>query len=176
MVKSAAKTKTIAILVAQDFQDMEVMYPYYRFREAGFHVEVLGVTKGETYKGKYGYPVVADVSIKVAKSARYDAVIVPGGWAPDFMRREPHFAKFVAEMNKAGKLVGSICHGGWICASADILRGRTVTFFSAIRDDVVNAGAKFVDRECVVDGNLITARKPDDIPAWTSAMLGFLGN
>ena len=155
--------KKIVILVEQDFQDLEVFYPYYRLKEEGFEVKVVG--GGQiSYKGKFGIGINVDGNIGEFSPIGFDCVIIPVGWAPDFMRRNPIFSEFVKRMNEDGKLIASICHGAWILASANIIKGRRVTCFFAIKDDVVNAGAKFVDKSVVIDGNIITSRNPDDLP------------
>lgn len=159
------KGKKIAILVEKDYQDLEVWFPALRLREEGASVQFVG-TDAADYKGKFGYPVTADILIARVKAENFDAVVIPGGWAPDFLRRYPEVMEFVRNMHKTGKVVAAICHAGWILASADIVRGKTVTCFSAIKDDVKNAGGNYVDREVAVDGNLITARKPEDLPAF----------
>ena len=157
--------KHVAILVENLYQEMEVWYPLYRLREAGATVTTLGTGKKE-YKSKLGYPVQADGDVHEAKAADYDGVVVPGGFAPDFMRRHKGPARFVREMFEAGKVVAAICHGLWIPASAGILKGKTVTAFFAIKDDLIHAGANYVDQEVCVDGNLVSSRKPDDLPAF----------
>ncbi len=167
------KGKKIAVLVERDYQDLEVWYPALRLREEGAEVLFVGTGAAE-YKGKFGYPAAADVSVEKVKAADFDAVVVPGGWAPDFLRRHEPVLRFVRDMDKAGKVVAAICHAGWVLASAGVLKGRTVTCFSAIKDDVKNAGADYVDRETVVDKNLITARKPEDLPAFCRAILAAL--
>ncbi len=167
---SATHGTRVAILVEDLYQDLEVWYPYYRLKEAGVAVRFVGTGKKE-YKGKCGYPLTADVSADQVSASDYDGLIVPGGYAPDILRRYPSVIRFVQEMHAQGRLIGAICHAGWVLCSADILRGKTVTCFSAIRDDVVNAGATFVDQEVVRDGQLITARKPDDLPAFMRAVL-----
>lgn len=167
------KGKKIAVLVERDYQDLEVWYPALRLEEEGAEVLFVGTGAAE-YKGKFGYPAAADMSIEKAKAADFDAVVVPGGWAPDFLRRHEPVLRFVRDMDEAGKVVAAICHAGWVLASAGVLKGRTVTCFSAIKDDVKNAGATYVDRETVVDKNLITARKPEDLPAFCRAILAAL--
>jgi protease I len=157
--------KRVAILVEDQYQELEVWYPLYRLREAGAEVVTLGTGRRE-YKSKLGYPVVADADVHEARAEDFDAVIVPGGFAPDFMRRFAGPARFVREMHEGGRVVAAICHGLWIACSAGILGGRTATSFFAIRDDVVNAGATWVDQEVCVDGRLVSARKPDDLPAF----------
>jgi protease I len=153
-----------------DYQDLEVWYPALRLREEGADVIFLG-TDAKEYKGKFGYPLSVHDAVGNVKAANFDAVIVPGGWAPDFLRRYKAVLDFVRDMAALNRPVAAICHAGWVLASADILKGKTVTCFSAIKDDVVNAGARWVDQDVVVDMPLITARKPDDLPAFTAALI-----
>lgn len=162
--------KRVAILVEDLYQDQEVWYPYYRLIEAGAEVAFIGTGKAE-YRGKYGYPVKPHRQIDQVSPGEFDGVIVPGGYAPDMLRRFPSVLRFVTEMNRQGKVIGAICHAGWVLCSAKILRGKTVTCFSAIKDDMVNAGATYVDRAVVRDGNLITSRQPDDLPQFMQAIL-----
>jgi len=157
--------KKVLILVEVEFQDMEAMYPYYRLKEAGFEVKVAG-SDAKVYKGKYGYPLKTDGKIDDFKVDDFDAVVIPGGWAPDYMRRNKVMVDFVKEMNEKGKVVAAICHAASLLVSADILKNRKMTCFMAVKDDAVNAGANFVDEEVVVDKNLITSRTPDDLPAF----------
>ena len=173
-MKAPLKGRRVALLVEEQYQEMEVWAPYYRLLEAGAEVLVVGQEAGKVYKGKFGYPCAATASYAEVSPKSVDAVVVPGGFAPDFMRRYPEPARFVAEAARAGKVVASICHGAWLLCSADVLRGKTATCFYAIADDVKNAGAKYVDREVVVDGNLITSRKPEDIPAFCAALVSSL--
>jgi protease I len=163
--------KKVAILVENYYQELEVWYPLLRLREAGAEVDTVGPQAGATYTSKLGYPVKANRAIGDVAADNYDAVVIPGGWAPDHMRRDPRFVHFVREMDAAGKPIGAICHGGWLLCSAGILRGRRATSFFSIRDDMVNAGASYVDAEAVVDGNLITSRIPDDLPAFCKAFI-----
>jgi len=164
--------KKVAILVDTLYQEMEVWYPLYRFQEAGATVVTVAAKAGETYGSKLGYPVKSQISYDDAKANDFDGVIVPGGYAPDHIRRHPKANAFVAEMNRQGKLVASICHGPWVLCSADgMLKGRKATSFFAIKDDVVNAGADWSDAEVVVDRNLVTSRKPEDIAAFNKKML-----
>lgn len=158
--------KRIAVLVENNYQEMEAWYPVYRFREAGAEVIVAGKEAGKTYTSKLGYPIVADRAIGSLRAAELDAVIVPGGYAPDHLRANPDVVKLVRDMDAAGKTVAAICHAGWVLCSAGILRGRRATSFHTIRDDMVNAGAGWVDQEVVVDGNLVTSRQPADLPAF----------
>jgi len=163
--------KRIAVLVDNLYQEMEVWVPLYRFREAGAEVVVVGAQAGATYTSKLGYPCKADKSYDEVDAKDFQGVVCPGGFAPDHIRRYPKALKFVHEIDAAGKLVAAICHGPWICVSAGILRGRKATSFFAIKDDVVNAGADWSDEEVVVDRNLVTSRKPDDLPAFCHAAL-----
>lgn len=166
-----AKPKTVAVLVEEMYQELEIWVPYYRLKEAGHKALLLGQEKGKSYRSKLGYPAVAEASYKDLKASQVDGLVIPGGFAPDFMRRHPEPARFVRDVFRSGKTVASICHGAWMLCSADILKGRKATCFYAIADDVKNAGARYVDEECVVDGNLITSRKPEDLPAFCAALL-----
>ena len=164
MAKSG-ESKTVAILVEDVYQEMEVWYPAYRLREAGYRTLFIGTGKPE-YKSKLGYPCKAEGDIKEVHEKDFVGLIVPGGFAPDYLRRSPEVLEFVAAMDKAGKPIGSICHAAWVLCSAGILKVRQATCFFAIKDDVINAGAKYIDQEVVVDRNLVTSRKPDDLPAF----------
>ncbi|MDA2917270.1 type 1 glutamine amidotransferase [Nitrospinae bacterium AH_259_B05_G02_I21] len=157
--------KRVAVLAANFYEDTELWVPYYRLMEEGAQVDIVAAKRG-TYTSKYGYPVEATVEAKEAQAATYDAVVIPGGYAPDHMRRSPELVDFVRAMHDGGKVVAAICHAGWMLVSAGILQGKTVTSFFAIKDDMVNAGAAWVDKEVVVDGTLITSRTPADLPAF----------
>ncbi len=163
--------KRIAILVENLYQDLEVWYPLLRFKEEGAEVVVIGSGSAASYTGKFGYPVVVDKEASEVTAAEFDAVVIPGGYAPDIMRRYSAMVSLVREAHLNGKVVAAICHGGWMLASAKILPGKTVTAFFAIRDDLEHAGAKFVDVEVAVDGNLITSRQPEDLPAFCRAII-----
>ena len=167
--------KKIAIMVDEMYQVLEVWYPYYRFREAGLEVNLVAAEAQKTYPSKEGYPCVSDVAAGQARAEDYDCMLVPGGFAPDFMRRSAEVIKFANEMVNADKIIAAICHGGWLLCSTQAYKGKTATCFKAIKDDIINAGADYVDAECMVDGNLITSRKPDDLPAFCTAILNALG-
>jgi protease I len=167
--------KKIAILAENFYEDMELWFPLLRFRGLGAEVVVVGSGSGDAYTGKHGYPVTADKAASGVKAVDFDAVIIPGGYAPDHMRRHPEMIALVREAYEHGKVVAAICHGPWMLASAHILKDKTVTAFFAIKDDLVNAGATFVDQEVMVDGGIITSRKPDDLPAFCDAIAAALG-
>ncbi len=168
------KGKSVAILVEDLYQEMEVWYPAYRLREAGVKTVFVGTGKPE-YKSKLGYPAKAEVDAKEVNAGVFDGIVVPGGYAPDILRRYDAVNQLVADIFKAGGVVSAICHGLWVCCSAGILKGRTATCFFAVKDDVINAGAKYVDKEVVVDRNLVTSRMPDDLPAFMRETLKLLG-
>jgi protease I len=163
--------KRVAVLIEQKYEELEVWYPVYRLREAGCEVVLVGPEASKTYPSKLGYPAVADLSAKDASADHFDAVIIPGGFAPDYIRRLEPMLRLVRDLFARGKPVAAVCHGPWVLCSTPALKGRTATGFHSIKDDMVNAGATFVDREVVVDGNVITSRKPDDLPAFVGAII-----
>ena len=163
--------KRVAILAENMYQEMELWVPYYRLREEGADVKVVGAGGTKSYTSKHGYPVSVDVQADHVKAVEFDAVIVPGGYAPDMMRRHPAMVGLVREATQQGKVVAAICHGPWVLCSTQALKGKKATCFFAIKDDVQNAGATYSDAEVVRDGNLITSRKPDDLPAFMLAVI-----
>ena len=163
--------KKILILIEEMFNTHEFWYPYYRLKEAGCEVVVVGSGSKETYNGKPGTEVTVNTSADQVATADFDGIVIPGGYAPDLMRRYPKMVQLVRDFYEEGKMVAAICHAGWMLASADILKGKTVTSFFAIKDDLVHAGAKWVDEQVVVDGKLITSRKPDDLPAFLRTII-----
>jgi protease I len=165
------KGKKVAILLEQDFQDAEVIYPYYRLKEEGAEALLVAAGGADSYKGKYGYPMKVHAAAAGARAEDFDAVIVPGGWAPDFIRRSKPALALIRGAFDRGATVAGICHAGWALLSAGVVRGRECTSFSAIRDDLENAGARWRDAEVVVDGNLVTSRMPDDLPAFMRAVI-----
>lgn len=166
------KGKRIAIFVDTIYQEMELWYPLYRLKEAGADVVVIGAQAGATYTSKLGYPCTADKSYDEVNARDFDGLIIPGGYAPDHMRRHAKALQFVRDLNDQGKLISAICHAGWVlCSVQGLLKGRRATSFFAIKDDLVNAGARWEDSEVVVDGNLVTSRKPDDLPAFMRACI-----
>ena len=159
------KGKKVAVLAEEIYQEMELWVPYYRLKEEGADVKIVAPEK-KTYNSKLGYPVNADVAAADVSAKDFDGVVIPGGYAPDMMRRYPAMLSLVRDCFNQGKPVAAICHAGWVPASAGILKGKKATCFFSIKDDVINAGAKYVDEEVVVDGNLITSRTPADLPAF----------
>lgn len=163
--------RRIAILAEDLYEDLELWYPYYRLKEAGATVSVVGSGRAQTHASKHGYPVKPDLTADQARAADFDAVVIPGGYSPDMMRRKPEMVAFVREMDGQGKTVAAICHAGWMLVSAGILRGRRATCFMSIKDDLVAAGADYRDEPVVVDGNLITSRFPADLPDFSRAII-----
>jgi protease I len=160
-----------AVLVEQQYQEMEVWYPVYRLREAGCKVTLVGPEAGQTYPSKLGYPAKSDKAAKDVSAEDFDVLVIPGGFAPDFIRRTEAMIKLTSDMAEQGKVVAAICHGPWVLCSTQALKNRKATCFFAIKDDVINAGAKYQDAEVVRDGNIITSRKPDDLPAFLTAIM-----
>ena len=167
-------SKTIAIYADIMYQEMELWYPLYRLQEAGITVVVAAAEAAKTYTSKLGYPVKSEIAYHDLDPKKFDGVIVPGGFAPDYMRRHADAATFVKTMDAQGKLTAAICHGPWMLCQADVLRGRQATSFFAIKTDVINAGADWLDAEVVRDRNLVTSRKPEDLPAFMKACLAVL--
>jgi protease I len=165
--------KKIAILAENTYEDLELWYPLLRFKEAGADVVVVA-PKRETYTSKHGYPVSADMAADEVTVSDFDAFIVPGGYAPDNMRRCAPMIDMIRTANQEGTIIAAICHAGWVLASADALHGKEVTGFYSIKDDLQNAGGKFVDREVVRDGNIITSRTPVDLPAFCREIIAAL--
>lgn len=165
--------RTLLALVDDLYEDLELWYPKLRLEEAGYAVELAG-PELRTFKGKHGYPAAADLLIKKARSRDYCGLLIPGGFMPDKLRRDPKVLSLTQEFHKAGKLVAFICHGGWIPISAKILKGKRVTGSFGIKDDLENAGAIWGDKPVVVDGNLISSRTPKDLAPFAKAMVDFL--
>lgn len=165
------KGKTIGIFVEDVYEDRELWYPADRLKEERAQVVIIGPKEGETYTSKHGYPAKAEQSAEQAKADKLDGLVIPGGYAPDRMRRHAAMVRLTADMVKKDKVVAAICHAGWMLCSAKVLEGRRVTSFSSIRDDMVHAGAEWVDEEVVRDGNLITSRHPGDLPAFARAII-----
>ncbi|MCJ7543565.1 MAG: type 1 glutamine amidotransferase [Phycisphaerae bacterium] len=166
--------KKIAVLLDKEYQELEVWYPYYRMKEEGAEVVLVAPEAKKEYLSKLGYSATSQAAADKVRAGDFHAVIIPGGWAPDFMRRSDAMVNFVRDAAKAGIVLAAICHGGWMLCCTDALRGRKATSFMAIRFDMVNAGATWVDEEVVVDGSspkIITSRKPSDLPAFCQAII-----
>ncbi len=167
------KNKKIAVLLANLYEDLEFWYPYIRMQEESADVISIGAAD-ETFKGKHGIPARPDKSIHDVNVEDFDAVIIPGGYSPDHMRRSPEMVDFVKKVHENNKFVAAICHGGWMLASADIINGKQVTSFFSIKDDLVHAGAEWIDKEVVVDEYLVTSRTPKDLPAFCKTLIHLL--
>lgn len=168
--------KKVAILIENDVEDAEFQVPYNALKQAGLEVVVLGSRTNENYQGKRGkLSISADGTTTEAVASEFDAVVIPGGMAPDKMRRNPSTVSFVKEAMQQGKLVAAVCHGPQVLIEGDLLKGKQATGFVAIRKDMINAGANYMDAPLLIDGNLITSRQPGDLPIFTTAILGYLG-
>lgn len=165
--------KKIALFVANEYEDLEAWYPYLRLKEAGVEITVIGSdnVEGDVAESKHGYPIKIDKKAAQVDPKKFDGVIIPGGWAPDKLRRCNNTLDFVRDMYENNKLIASICHGGWVLASADVVEGKTLTSTTAIRDDLINAGGVWVDEEVVVDNKLVTSRSPGDLPAFLKEII-----
>ena len=163
--------KKIALMLEQEYQELEVWYPYFRLREEGAEVVRVAPQAHQTYPSKLGYPCTSDVAAADVSGGDFDAVVVPGGWCPDYMRRDESMIRFIRQAAEAKIILAAICHGGWMLCCTDALKGTKATSFIAIKHDMINAGADWLDQECVVDGHVITSRKPADLPAFCVAII-----
>lgn len=161
-----------AMVIGPLFEDVEATYPLYRLREAGAQVSILGLSANEEIKGKKGQGLRTDMAVADASAETFDILVLPGGYGPDKLRTDASVKRLVQGMDRRGKPIAFICHAGWIPASAGILAGRRATSWSSIADDLINAGAVWEDAEVVVDGNLVSSRRPDDLPAFMRALIG----
>lgn len=166
--------KRIAILAEDNYEDLELWYPLLRMQEARAEVTIVGMPDAEEYYSKHGYPVQVSAAANEVSADEFDAVIIPGGYAPDRMRRHPPMLELVRGIYERDGVVAFICHAGWVPISAGIVKGKQVTSVSAIKDDLLNAGAEWVDQEVVQDGNLISSRGPGDLPAFCRAIIARL--
>lgn len=174
--RNKKEIRVIRILTFVDdiYEDLELWYPKIRLEEEGWEVVVAGPAAGETYRGKHGYPCASDVAIREVSSEQFDALLLPGGFAPDKLRRDPDVLRLTREFHTQAKLIAFICHAGWICISAGILKGRTATSTVGIRDDMRNAGAEWVDRALAVDAHLLSSRTPKDLAVFAKGMVDWL--
>ena len=166
--------RTVLFFAAPQYEDLELWYPKIRLEEEGARTFVAGVGE-KTYQGKKGYPLTVDGSVDEVRAESYDGLVIPGGYAPDIMRRSEKLLAITREIHEAAKPVAFICHAGWVPISAGIVRGRRVTSVRAIKDDLVNAGATWLDEPVVIDGNLISSRTPADLPHFCKALIAALG-
>ena len=160
-----------AILLEDLYEELEFWYPYYRLQEAGFDVVIVAPRKGRTYASKHGYPATSEALPGEVDVEGLDILSVPGGFAPDRLRRYPEVLDLVARAARKGVVVGTICHAAWVAISAGITRGRRMTCVAAIKDDLVNSGATYVDEPLVVDGKIVSSRTPADLPVFVKGML-----
>ena len=164
------KGRRVAVLVEDLYEDLELWYPYYRLLEVGAEVMLVG-PQARAYESKHGYPAKADAAASEVSADDFDAVVIPGGYAPDRLRRYPAVLDLVRVLFEKGGLVAAICHAAWVPISAGIVKGRRATCVSSIKDDLINAGATYLDQEVVQDGNLITSRGPGDLPAFCRTII-----
>jgi len=160
------KGKRVACLVEEEFEDLELWVPVMRLREEGATVTLVGSGRMDSFTGKHGVPARPDVNADQITANDFDALIIPGGWAPDKLRRYDSITSLTRSMHQQGKIIATICHGGWVLISAGIVSGRRATGTIAIKDDLVNAGATWVDTPALRDGNLVWGRVVEDIPAY----------
>lgn len=168
------KDKKILTIVSDDYDDLEFHYPLIRFREAGIEVVIAAETKDQVVNGKYGLSTVSDVAFKDVVVEEYDGILIPGGWAPDYLRRFDEVLDFVKYFDKEEKMIGIICHAGWVLSSADVLQGKTVTSTPGIKHDLMHAGATWVNEAVVVDGHLVSGRRPPDLHEYLPQLLEVL--
>ena len=166
--------KRVAVLAENNYQVLELWYPAIRLREEGAQVQIIGTGSAKSYQSERGVPVSVDATAQEVSAQDFDAVVIPGGYAPDRLRRYPAILKLVREAYEQGKVVAAICHAAWVPISAGIMKGKRATCVSAIKDDLINAGATYLDQEVVQDGNLITSRTPADLPAFLRTIIAAL--
>jgi len=166
--------KKMLILLERGVEDSEFIYPYYRFQEEGYKMDIVAPKAKKEYIGKHGVPFTSELSPNEVSLDDYDAVIIPGGQAPDRMRIHSDMVEIVREANRKGKIIAAVCHGPQMLIEADIVRGKTTTSWPSVRTDLRNAGAKVVDEAAVVDGNIVTSRSPDDLPAFCRTTINLL--
>jgi protease I len=166
--------KRVAILAENQYEDQQLWYPYYRLTEDGADVFVVGSGSATVHTSKCGYPVKVDAEAATVDASQFHLIVIPGGWAPDLMRQSQAMVNLVRQAHAERRLIAAICRAGWMLCSANVIRGRRVTAAKAIKDDMVNAGGIWVDDEVVRDGQIITARKPADLPAFMRTIGGAL--
>jgi protease I len=175
MSNASLHGKHFLMFVADVYEDLELWYPKLRLLEAGAGVAVAGPEAEKTYLGKNGYPCASDGAIELMEADDFDGVVVPGGFMPDKLRRDPKVLQLVRDFAESGKLVAAICHGGWILISAGVYQGVRVTGSPGIKDDLINAGAIWEDAAVVVDRHFVSSRKPDDLPDFMQGIFQVVG-
>jgi protease I len=164
----------IALLIENQYEAKELLYPYYRMQEEGYDVDLIGTKAKTIYTSKNGVPMESDLASQDISAKDYDAVIIPGGFSPDYMRRNQATVHFVKAMNEQNKPIAAVCHGPWLMISSCKLKGRKLTGFHTLQRDIENAGATYVNEDVVVDGNFITSRAPKDLPLFAKAIVDAL--
>lgn len=168
--------KKILTVVSKDYDDLEFHYPMIRLKEEGAEIVIASEAKGEHIQGKYGLSTVSDLSYDEVDITEYDGLLIPGGWAPDYIRRFDQVLDFVRYMDEQEKLIGMICHAGWVLSSADVLKGKTVTSTPGIKHDLMHAGAKWEDTAAITDGHLVSGRRPPDLHVYVPMLIEVLKN
>ncbi|MBX2850444.1 MAG: type 1 glutamine amidotransferase [Phycisphaeraceae bacterium] len=164
--------RRVLIFVGDDYEDLELQYPKYRLREAGAEVVVAGLEAGVTHQGKHGYPQLSEAKLADLSANDFDGLVVPGGWMPDKLRRYEEVLSITDDIHQQGKCIASICHGAWINISANVVKGYRYTSTPGIKDDLINAGvSEWVNEETVIDRHHVSARRPDDCPAFCRALI-----
>ncbi len=166
--------RKVLIMVDNGVEDVEFLYPYYRFQEAGFGVEVVASKAKETYRGKHGVPIKSDLSPNQVDINEYDALIIPGGRAPDRMRTDEGLVKIVKDAYREKKVIAAVCHGPQMLIEADLLKDKKATCWRSVTTDLKNAGATFIDSPAVVDGRMVTSRSPADLPKFCQEIIKLL--
>lgn len=165
------KDTRVLQIVDEAFEDLELWYPVLRMREAGATVDIAGKEKSKVYTGKYGVPCESTHAFEDINPDDYDVLLVPGGWAPDKLRRYDHVLNIVKAMDREKKIIGQICHAGWVLISADVVRGKTMTSTPALIDDLKNAGATWIDEPVVKSDHIISSRRPSDLPYYMETII-----
>lgn len=170
------KDKKILTIVSKDYDDLEFHYPIIRLKEEGATIVIASESKNEHIDGKYGLSTVSDLSYDEVDITEYDGLLIPGGWAPDYLRRFDKVLDFVRYMDKEERLIGMICHAGWVLSSADVLKGKTVTSTPGIKHDLMHAGATWVNEAAITDGHLVSGRRPPDLHVYVPMLIQVLKN
>lgn len=168
--------KKVLTIVSKDYDDLEFHYPILRLQEEGVEIVIASERKGETIQGKFGLSTTSDIAFDDVDITEFDGLLIPGGWAPDYLRRFDSVLEMVRYLDKHEKLIGMICHAGWVLSSADVLKGRNVTSTPGIKHDLMHAGANWEDTPTVVDGHIVSGRRPPDLPIYLPKIIEVLKN